>query len=267
MATDKPRHIRDIAHLYLSGRGRPARKAARCVLVAGIDRECFTAFHVVNLAAAFSARGYAVRLAEISDEPLNTGFFLSLPPAIYVDPPGDDVDVSALGQVTLAHSFAPDTSHAEPGGGTRPVHLIHLPPVEATAHDRVLRYVVNAVRAPLTLLYLTAGNAVGSAGAPGLPAGSGTCVVDVRGARRRGRQEGVVSLGRLDRWHSSLGDPIPPVVRDPQSVLSRSYQTLCEALVSPTLGSEERSTHEESNRAARGVRTYRKTRRAPFRAG
>lgn len=256
MGAHKPRHIRDIAHLYLSRLDPPARDGGRCVVVAGVDRECFPAFHVANMAAALAGRGHAVRLAELSAEPLNTGFFLSLPPAVYIDPPSDGVGVSALGRVTLVHALARETSEAGR------IDLVHLPPVAAATHGAVLQRVMDATGASVTLLYLSAGDDP----LPEPPEGAGICAVDVRGPRRDGpprneQPDGVVWLGRIDRWHSALCDPIPPVIRDPHSMLARSYQSLCESLIQV-----QRSQYEEPAGPRRNVRAYRRTRSGSFRS-
>ena len=126
----KPRHIRDIAHLYLSRAEKPSRSGEGFLLVAGTGRECFPAFHTVNLALALSARGYLVDLVDISAEPLSVGFFLGLPPAVYQESSDNSPPVSALGQITLAHSLRAPVLHRESTRrGGRHVRVVHLPPV------------------------------------------------------------------------------------------------------------------------------------------
>jgi hypothetical protein len=80
----KRRHIRDIAHLYISG-SRDRTPAPRVTLViVGENRACFSGFHAANLAAALSARGCSVRLSERSGLLPNAGFYLALSPSQYI---------------------------------------------------------------------------------------------------------------------------------------------------------------------------------------
>ena len=261
MGENRPRHIRDIAHLYLSRLDGPARPGERSILVAGTTRECFPAFHVANIAVTLSTLGHRVDLVELSGHPLNAGFFLSLPAPVYVDEAGDGSAVSALGQVTLTRSL-PDRRGLGDGdrNGSGHIRVVHLPPVQDRRHLAALEDALEATDSP-NLLYLAQGEG------PAREAGqeTGIYVVDVDGPRRSAGPENAVLLGRIDRWRSSLGDPIPPVLRDPQSMLGRAYRSLCESLVSPLLGTTQGSRHEGAPAPRRGVRARRKTRSASIR--
>jgi hypothetical protein len=140
--TQRPRHIRDIAHLYLSrmpagGRGADARR----VLVTAVSRDCFSAYHVANLALGIARRGLEVELIEMSGMLPCAAYFLQMPPRVYIrhkaQSPAESL--SALGGVSVR--FSPDTESGNPegegagegitAGGRRwsgRVAIFHLPP-------------------------------------------------------------------------------------------------------------------------------------------
>lgn len=138
-----------------------------------------------------------------------------------------------------------------PAGGGRRIRVVHLPPIVSGAHKRALEVATEECTTLATMICFASGE--GPRPNSGYP--KEMYVVDVDGPARSG-SETAVWLGRIDRWHGSLCDPIPPVLRDPQSMLARDYQSIVDALVPALLGVVERKTNGQS-RTARTVRTYR----------
>ena len=248
----RPRHIRDIAHLYLSrmpagGRGADARR----VLVTAVSRDCFSAYHAANLALGIAKRGLEVELIEMSGLLPCAAYFLRMPPRVYLrhksQSPAESL--SALGGVSVR--FSPESEPGTPegagegitaGGGRRRsgrVTLYHLPPANRQdLLDAALQRVMG----------------------PGVGAGNGTRALvlapDESKARETGRslfdgrrdvewktlslvkritaadRSGIAghSLGYLTGWRSLLNDPVPCVLRDPESHIARAYLSVCDVL-------------------------------------
>ena len=104
----KPRHIRDIAHLYISR--LPARIDRHRVWVTAISRDCFSAYHAANLALGMAHRGHVVELVEASGVLPCTAYFLRLPPRVYIKHKAQcpEESLSALGGIKLKFSAETD---------------------------------------------------------------------------------------------------------------------------------------------------------------
>ncbi len=149
--TRRPRHIRDIAHLYISRSASKDGSPPRRVYITPTSRECFGGYHTANIALGFAQKGYAVQLMEISDTLPCSAYFLRLPPSVYLKQkaqgaapsPGGPTDTfSAVGGIMVRFKAPPDVSpdrQSEPGfaagitAGLRrrtagAVDVFHLPP-------------------------------------------------------------------------------------------------------------------------------------------
>jgi hypothetical protein len=266
----KPRHIRDIAHLYLSRMpAKPDRHVTRVWVVAA-SRECFGAYHAANLALGIAGKGHSVELIEASGVIPCAAYFLRLPPRVYIKHKtiSPNEPLSALGGITVRFSLDPRDEEQERalqgiavGGRSRRsgrrVELVHLPPAGET----------ESVQASVTL----AGSGAGSDEVRAL-----VLAADESTARDTGHRtfdahprvrwstlslerrltagdrsaESGRSLGYLVGWHSLLSDPVPCVLRDPESHVARSYLSICEALVTPGSTAKERNERTKRPRAA-----------------
>lgn len=224
MSGDSPRHVRDIAHLYLSGMRRPPQGRVR-LAVAGMSADVMPAFHVANLALAAAARGAAVRVEERSGLPANAGCFLGLHPRCWIV--GDDSisqPVSAFARVSfLLGGNGVPISH--PSVAENEVEIVHVPPWDSGAEhaEEMAR-----LTAPAIVLYLAER---GAEPRPWCERNGDAIrrVAFVAGAVRAGLEEGCV--GVFTRWKRALTDPLPVVVRDPESHLSRQYRNALSTLL------------------------------------
>jgi hypothetical protein len=223
---DPPRHVRDIAHLYLSRMRRPASGGVRLV-VAGMSADVVPAFHVANLALAAAARGLAASVEERSGLPANAGCFLGLDPRLWVArrnglPPA----VTAFARVTfaLADGADGDGRPAHNGAGEE-IEIVHVPPWDAGgAHERAL----SRARAT-TVLYLAESDTEPRPWREW----DGDVVRRVAYVTRAGHNgAGGECAGAFTRWTRFLTDPLPVVVRDPASHLARQYADALSALLS-----------------------------------
>jgi hypothetical protein len=263
----KPRHIRDIAHLYLSRlpEKRSGRRTLLYIVASSVD--CFGAFHAANIALCLQQRGRRVRLFELSGILPCSAYFLRLPPRVYIkqkkEHPGEEL--SALGGISIC--FEVPGSSAESLGeeqgviaGFRPrsgsqIDIVHLPP--ADAHDAAeaalrscdplldVKSVTAAVLAPDDhTAQMAGGRLFGSR--------SGVDWVTLALARNpRVEAEGASfrpSLGYLAGWRPLLSDPLPCVVRDPESHVSRSYFSVGEALISRSNSPGDKDANAKSKR-------------------
>jgi hypothetical protein len=203
------------------------------LIVAGADRSCFPGFHAANLAVALAASGCAVRLVETSGLQPNAAFFLALPPDVYLDGPTLDAGgapASALSGVDIA--FALGGSPAEAGGARAAVDVVHAAPAEfEPAWRETAASAVEGFGGQLAAVVLAG---AGSAGRRLLARwdhpGRGY-VLRVGGPRATGVPGDAHDLGVVDRWHAALTDPMPPHVRDPESLLARAYRSVAEFIL------------------------------------
>jgi hypothetical protein len=206
-----PRNIRDIAHLYISQSKRAGVRGHRRVVVAGVNRECFPGFHTANLAAALAVNGYRVRLVELSGLLPNAARFLAMPPRVYTRAlarDGTGLSVSALNGVDLWFALPPPSDA---------VDLIHVPPIDSGAEFAAARHEVQGE--DCTWLFIAATATEVPRGRRGV-ARARVLVVGTDAPRRKG---GPVVAGQVTRWRHALAEVLPAVVRDPRSLMSRSY--------------------------------------------
>jgi hypothetical protein len=247
----KPRHIRDIAHLYLSRLPEKRNGRHSLLYIAASSVDCFGAYHAANIALCLQQRGQRVRLIDLSGNLPCCAYFLKLPPRVYIkqkkENPGEEL--SALAGISVCFE-APGSHAAKPGGeegivaGFRPragsqIDIVHLPPASASdAAEAALRSceslpgVRNATAAVLAPDDRTAQMAGGRLF--GSRSGIDWVTLALSRKPRAEEHEGSFrqSLGYLAGWRPLLSDPLPCVVRDPESHLSRSYFSVSEALIS-----------------------------------
>jgi len=249
MATDKPRHIRDIAHLYLSRmRSLETPAPRRQVIVAGLGPECFPAFHLANIAAAMSSLGQPVRVVERSGLLANTAFFLSLPPEVYIGAGSRSVptSVSALGgvKVSFPGSESGDGREAADvlGQSRDVVDLFHFPPTADPAD--LTRNAADCAVASGKRVVLLIGPSedVGLANwSEGLEATAKYLLITDHDSKND--RHGVDVIGTVGRWESALVDSIPPVLRDSGSRLARAYGLIASRLLSQLSSTKEKNEH------------------------
>lgn len=264
----KPRHIRDIAHLYLS-RAKSDRRVTR-VWVTAVSRECFGAYHAANLALGIARKGHAVDLVEVSGVLPCAAYFLRLPPRVYLKHKAQapEEPLSALGGITVRFSLeerieAPDLGSdglavgAPSRGSGRRVEVVHLPP--ASEFESLQASLARArekadggdVRA---LILATDESRARDAGRRFLTGQEGvqwsTLSLERRVTAGDRSRNGGRSLGYLVGWRQLLSDPVPCVVRDPESHVSRSYLSICDVLVSAGSIAKERNDRNPRRRTA-----------------
>jgi hypothetical protein len=224
MHGDPPRHVRDIAHLYLSRMRRPGAGGVRLV-VAGMSADVIPAFHVANLALAAGARGLSARIEDRSGLPINAGCFLGLDPSCWVareDGPVAPVAAFARVSFTLIRERESPVMGSSPTDLRERIEVVHISPFDAgPEHARALPLAISDA-IPTVVLYLAECNTeprpwrdvrerVGVVGR----------VAYVSHAAQAAVEDGC--SGAFTRWKRSLTDPLPLMVRDPESRLARQY--------------------------------------------
>jgi hypothetical protein len=233
MPRDSPRHIGDIAHLYLS-RARVRRGASR-LLVAGVSPDAIPGFHAANLALTAAAGAMTVRLVEASGLPVSAGCFLGLDPTCWVpDGRAPAAAVSAFARVSFARSSGPGHPvPAMPGenGGGDVLEIVHAPPWDSG--DAHVRAVADAAAEPTVLVYFAERD---GSPRPWLEWRDVTNVAArVAFVTRAGTEPGNPECaGVITRWSAALTDPLPAVLRDPGSRLARQYRDVLTNLLADT---------------------------------
>jgi hypothetical protein len=263
----KPRHIRDIAHLYLSRMPAKAGRHVKRVWVMAESRECFGAYHAANLALGFASSGHAVELVEASGVLPCAAYFLRLPPRVYLKHKAQlpREPLSALGGVAVRFSVDPHVDNQEAvasgivvGGRSRRngrrVEVVHLPPANEAESVRSSLMLAGQcageedVRALIVAATDTTASEIGRRILSAYPRVHWSTLSLERPSGDR--QTGGRSLGYLLGWRPLLSDPVPCVLRDPESHVARSYLSICEALVSPVSTAKERHERTTRRRAA-----------------
>lgn len=256
----KRRHIRDIAHLYISGVRQRDPAPRVCLVMAGEDRRCFPGFHAANLAAALAARGCEVRVHERSGLLPNAGFYLALPPSRYIPweeaegEPGRGLHPGLSG---VKVEFSPGSVGTAPGESPRTqVDVFHVPPLSDGKPVGELPSSRGGELGPLVIVVIAGGTGLpeeipavfwgslvpdailvfctGESGVPlsaadvppdRPPNGADPAEEDAKEAHRS-----LPEIGRAGDWETALADRVPVVVRDPDSGLASSYLAAADAL-------------------------------------
>ncbi len=232
----KPRHIRDIAHLYISRLKTHSSAPRATLLIAGDSKRCFPGFHAANLAAAFASRGIAVRLLELSGILPNAGFYMSLAPERYIHWDGRDVEVVFSGLSGIKIGYSLGARRGLEGSAGRPrIGLVHLPPASPIGEFQdSLERVLGTLGPPaLAILLRLDGYPQWNWGSPGGLSRWPTCVLRLgKGIPREPEADRLLfDLGTLPEWEKALKDRVPAAVRAPGSALSRAYLSVCDSLL------------------------------------
>lgn len=221
MEQHRPRHIRDIAHLYLSRQ----KAVVRTVTLSANSREHFSGFHAANLSVAFVRAGYSVRLFELSGLLPDSCYFLSLPSEITFSPSRQRFGpVAALDGITVFFSrVAPVPSPS--GAGT--IDLVHGPP--ESVEDSAKSTETTPVDTVLSIVEIGEDTS-----------GKPSTRLEVVGSATEGAVTG--GLGVISRWREGLRDRTPVAVRDPGSHLSRQYDTVAAGVIATWRNNGERAT-------------------------
>lgn len=254
MQRDPPRHIRDIAHLYLSRMAVPHGRALRLV-VAGVSPDVIPGFHAANLALAAAVRGMTVRIVEASGLPVSAGCFLGLDPRCWaLDGHAPEAAVSAFARVSFVRSHGPGCkAGAAPGGNgaADTIEIVHAPPWDAG--EEHVRIIADTIAGPTIVLYLAerdqpprpwrewahaenVGARVAFVTRAGAPAANPACA------------------GVITRWSAALTDPLPAVLRDPGSRLARQYRDVLSNLFADT--GTASSHHPGPHHAAAPIKSF-----------
>ena len=262
--THKPRHIRDIAHLYISRLPQRGTADTKDVLVVGVARECFPGYHTANIAAGL-AKSFSVRLVEISGLWPCSAHFLSLRPQVYLRRKDRlrTEQLSALGNINICFSIPGERSGepARAGGNGRTrsragaIDLYHLPPVED--HDELEKTLTEglAFMGPHTQIALLASNELNARTAwksmDGLwgNAVQNTIILAANSMSQDKHQQELTNTRYLTNWRKPLCDNVPCVVRAPDSYLSRTYMSICGELSSPPLPSRGKHASNAAQRS------------------
>jgi len=249
---DRRRHIKDIAHLYLSRLEQPKTGASLTVLVAGAHRDTHPAFHASNLAAALAKQTSArVDLVDVSGLLPNSGYYLSLAPNIYLSS-RTIPERAGMGGVELSFAvgqmLTPGAGGASIGGRTTDstgIRVIHIPPMEfsepfirgrnmaiASIDQGTVALLCVGFPSRQSIRRLPAGIAVFRLA---VDQGPGTDVANV------------VDLGVLTDWRSAVADRLPAVIRDTRTPLARSYLSISDAIMARS-GSNQRRRNEGKGR-------------------
>jgi len=235
-----PRRIDDVAHLYLSRMQRsPETTGHRVVHVAGSSADVLPGFHVANLALSLSRQNHRVMITDRSGLVTNAGFFLSLPPEIYLGRGDDDRrspvrafsnvwfrrDRDVLADASRYSHFSIELVHATPG--TRTVMADRSPAGSARTQPRATND---------TWILFDEGETHTDGDA---------MVHRVNTAPRR---EAVVMAApglTVSHWRQSANDLVPTVLRDSRSHLSSCYETIARVLLR-TARAEKKGRHSHA---------------------
>jgi len=248
----RPRHIRDIAHLYLSRRRTPETSGtgrALDLLLTSSGRDCMPGFHAANIATVFAQKNAEVRVYELSGVLPNASFYFAHPAALYLG----RLDgararfLPALPGVSVAFDL-----DARPGRGhgerERVVTLYCLPPDDAADGPDFWRRLAGSTndRWQLHLAGDGARNGARPTPSAGVTA-RGRFVLDVGVAEQA--RGGEASVGGLGDWRWALVDRLPVVLRNPTSRLAAAYHSTCESVLARI--TSRRGVHDgESSRRA-----------------
>lgn len=237
--TGKPRHIRDIAHLYLS-RLQSNRPAAHDrLVVCGESRNTFPAFHTASLSAAFALNGCAadspleVTVFDTSGVLPNAGYYFALPARTYLARSrGEHLRrITALVGVTL--HLGRQQNEPERFAASAPrLAIHHIPPFEdGSGFRHALAELRRAPAVNTVFLYIIReGEQVDS-----LREAVGSCLADTPvftlGVGTGSGEFVAGQVGTVAAWESSVSDRMPVVCRDPAATLTRRYHSIREGLI------------------------------------
>ncbi|MEE9271350.1 MAG: hypothetical protein V3V49_13940 [Candidatus Krumholzibacteria bacterium] len=229
----RPRHIRDIAHLYLSRR-HGAAPVTLSILVTSAGSECFSGLHVANLAMAFSERKIAVSVYELSGMLPNASFYLAHPPGVYLGTRGPDMFHPALRGVSLTFGTVPPPV-ADAGQRTARLNLFHLPPLRMQERLRESLKRAAGILSPerwMLLLHDNAGIDLSMAKWLRVEVGPQRTLTVRVGDPGPSLVPGAEHLGAIGGWRPRVVDRVPVVLREPRADVSLEYLSICDSVLS-----------------------------------
>ena len=250
----RPRHIRDIAHLYLSRTRAPAPRASFNIVVVAEGRACWPGFHVANLAAALSLRNVEVRIYELSGLLPNVSFYFAHPPQRYlrVTQRSASLALPGLGDITISHLPRERVTRHE---GTRRarINLIHLPPAleerapEAT--EPPLDALLDPDRGETCVLALTEhkelSERVVAATERRVRPRLAFALTVKAGEARHAIAEELRDLGSLTNWEHRVAERVPLVLRNGDDDVARAYLSVCDSMLGQLKRMARRSDDNE----------------------
>ncbi len=236
--TSKPRHIRDIAHLYLSRMQAAVPATQDRVVLCGDSRNCLPAIHTANIAAAFALGGAGsnapldVRVFDVSGLLPNAGYYLGLPPQIYLRRHAGEGGASYPALVGITAGFTLSSqARQNPSLSRAMLDIVHIPPLEFreqfndSLSDLGKRPVKNTLFVFLQAEDCSLADAKETVESRLEDAPCYSIGVEWTGDgwfRER--------IGTVSAWKSNVADRIPIVCRDPHSILARRYHSLVDGL-------------------------------------
>ncbi|MBI4720081.1 MAG: hypothetical protein HY770_02405 [Chitinivibrionia bacterium] len=234
----RPRHIRDIAHLYLSRVQSSVPATHGRIVLCGESRDCLPAVHAANIAAAFALGGarsdppLEVRLFDVSGLLPNAGYFFGLPPQVYLrrQTMEDGETHPALAGVTVVFTLACRAKPDSPLPRSI-LDVVHIPPLER--RERFYASLAELRKQPVENTLFVLLQAANSAAA-GLreevsPRLRNAPCYNI-GVEWTGDGWFPERIGTVTGWKSSATDRIPAVCRDPHSILAGRYYSLVDGL-------------------------------------
>lgn len=224
----RARHIRDIAHLYLSHSVPARRRMPLNIYITASTRDCFSSLHVANLAVALADRSDPLCVYEFSGLLPNVAYHLSYPPAVYLSR-NQEEDAWLLGprslRLALSRAALPQS---DTGDGE--IRLIHLPPIaRGLAAEDCYRHVSQKLTGSSCLITLLDQDGPQVTWPDIEVPIVSTFVLNLVPSVKRGNCN--ESLGFLGDWRRHVGDRTPVVLQHPGSPIAREYLSICEALV------------------------------------
>lgn len=239
----RPRHIRDIAHLYLSKKKRATGSVPVRLLVAAQDQTSFPAFHVANIAAAMALRKARVRIHELSGILPNACFYFCHPPHIYMGSKTEsDTVIPGLHGIDLSFDL-PGRVDTDDVDAPFHVTLVHLPPFSLEKDVLKTADALTDFDGETWAMLLVGDDAIlpdfqaqfvdrlGSYRSLVLSTGAGPTPIEDEGPRK---------LGGVYDWESSLTDRVPIVLRSPEIPLSLTYLSVCDSLLGKMVSARRR---------------------------
>jgi hypothetical protein len=235
-ATHRPRHIRDIAHLYLSRKPTKDRSLALNLFVCAGGKDCLSGFHASNIAAGMSMRRATVRVFELSRLLPNVAYYFSHRPEIYLKPlVGAARDcLPGVDGITIMFDSS-RLSDEPPAAESFHVNLIHLPTLGATEDSaELLSTLRDRCLGERWVIYLT--RDAGEPEAPRFGEWLGASETFTLRLPRRGEPTGMPaavgkSVGAIRGWEARVEERLPVVLRNRDSRLARDYLALCESVL------------------------------------
>jgi hypothetical protein len=240
--TGRPRHIRDIAHVYLS-RLRSDFNQHNYLIISGETRDGFAAFHTANLVTAFAVLGARsgsrtnITVFDVSEVLPNVGFFLAMPPRAYVhrSPTEARKYHSTVMDIKLCFSFPESPRERRLSGGPS-LDVICLPPTELEVgfENSLVRSKSSLVEGAIFLLMRNKRRrsvqledlVIKHLGMVPI------YVLDLEdGIQPNGCTANEFYLGNIAEWRENLTDRVPCVLRESQSRLACSYFSLAESVL------------------------------------